>query len=136
MINLIILFVVISVTAAFYVLRRSSLLHSRIEKFAFICLYCVSLGLALRFGGRTYPGIYLPHSTYLNDLLNGNFLFVVIGYLAVLVAGAADTLLIISRPKVRGFAVVLKTAKFFAICLATAISLYGFWIAATMQRLP
>lgn len=122
--------------AAFYVWRGRRLQHSRIEAVAFICLYCLSLGLALRFGGRTYPGIHFPNSAFLNDLLNGNGLFVAIGYPAVMVAGAADMLLVFMRTTGRGLTAALKAVKWVAASLATAIALYGFYWAATLQRLP
>ena len=57
--NLQVLVAVAFFTAMFYALRRSTLPHRRFEALAFICLYCLSLSLALRFGARTYPGIYL-----------------------------------------------------------------------------
>lgn len=136
MTSLFVLVAAIGLTTAFYVWRGQAFQHSRIEAFAFICLYCFSLGLALRFGGRTYPGIYFPNSTVLNDLLNGNGLFVGIGYSAVLVAGAADTLLVFMRTTVRGVATTLGGVKWVAVALATAIALYGFYWAAIMQRLP
>ena len=123
-------------TIGFYVLRRSSLQHSRTEALAFVCLYCLSLGLALRFGGRTYPGIYFPQSPFLNSLLNGNGLFVDIGYSAVLAAWVADVLLIFFRPSNHGLEAALKGVKWLAVGLAVAIALYGFVWAAIMQRLP
>jgi hypothetical protein len=126
----------ISITTAFYVWRGQSLQHSRVEAFAFICLYCLSLGLALRFGGRTYPGIYFPNSAFLNGLLNGNGLFVDIGYSAVMVAGAADTLLVFTRTRRRGLTIALKGVKWIAASLAMVIALYGFYWAATLQRIP
>jgi hypothetical protein len=106
------------------------------EALMFTCLYCLSLGLALRFGGRTYQGIYFPHSPFLNSLLNGNWLFVGIGYLAVLVGWVADTLRILIRPSVHGFEAAIKGVTWLAVGLAVTIALYGFSWAAIMQRLP
>jgi hypothetical protein len=136
MISLLILIAALLITTAFYIWRRSSLPQARAEKFAFICLYCLTLALALRFGGRTYPGLHFPGSPLLNSLLNGNDLFVGVGYMAVLVAGAADTLLVFTRPSGRRNAEVLKGARWLAVGLAATIALYGFAWAAIMQRLP
>jgi hypothetical protein len=86
-------------------------------------------------GGRTYPGIYFPHSPFLNSLLNGSGLFGV-GYLAVLVGWAADTLRILVRPSVHGFEAAMKGVTWLAVGMTVMIALYGFLWAAIMQRLP
>lgn len=130
MFSLLVLVATIGLTVAFYFWRRSSLRHSRLKALVFTCLYCLSLALALRFGGRTYPGAYFPHSPFLNTLLNGNGLFVGVGYLAVLVAWATDTLRILFRASGDGFGAALKTVKWVAVGLAVTISLYGFSWAA------
>ena len=136
MISLLILLSAIGLTAAYYVRQRSSLQHSNIEAMVFTCLYCISLGLALRFGGRTYPGIYLPQTPLLNSLLNGNWIFVAVGYAAVLVAFAGDALRILIRPSSQRFAVAMSGVKWLAVALAVTISFYGFGWAIVMQRLP
>lgn len=136
MFSLLVLVATTGLTVAFFFWRRSSLPRSRMEAFIFTCLYCLSLALALRFGGRTYPGIYFPHSPFLNSLLNGNGLFVGVGYMAVLVGWVADSLFILTRSAGRGLVTVLKAAKWLAILLATIIAFYGFFWAATLQRLP
>lgn len=102
----------------------------------FTCLYCLSLLLALRVGGRTYPGIYFSNSSFLNGLLNGNVLFTGIGYAAVMVGGAADYFLIFTRTMVASPTKTLKAVKWIAVSLATAIALFGFYTAAVLQRLP
>jgi hypothetical protein len=132
MISLFVLVAAVGLTVAVRVWRRPS---SRIDALLFIVLYCLSLGLALRFGGRTYPGIYFPNSAFLNGLLNGNELFTGIGYDAVLIAGVADTLRVFATSS-RRLEVILKALKWVAVGVAVMIALFGFWSALTMQRLP
>ena len=136
MFSLVVLVVVIGLTIAFYVWRRPIVQHSPKDALAFTFLYCLSLGLALRFGGRTCPGIHFPNSSFLNDLLNGNGLFVDIGYSAVVVAAATDYFLIFTRTTAGSPTKTLKAVKWLAISLATAIALFGFYCAASLQRLP
>ena len=121
---------------AFYVTRRLTLHHKRGEALAFTCLYCLSLGLALRFGGRTYPGIYFPESPFLNGLLNGNGLFTDIGYDSVALAWLSDVLRIFVPPQSHVFVMGLEIAKWLAVGLALAIATYGFAWAVILQRLP
>jgi hypothetical protein len=132
MISLLVLIAAVGLTVAVYVWRRPS---SRLDSLVFVVLYCLSLGLALRFGGRTYPGIYFPNSPFLNDLLNGNGLFTGIGYDAVLVAGAVDILRVFATSSGR-LEVILKALKWVAVGLAVMIAIFGFWSALIMQRLP
>jgi hypothetical protein len=136
MISLLCLVGVIGLTIAFYVWRRPSLRHSCKDALVFTCLYCLSLGLALRFGGRTYPGIYFPNSSFLNDLLNGNGLFNGVGYLAVLITGAADCFLIFTRAMEGSPTKTLGAVKWIAVSLAMAIALFGLYCATVLQRLP
>jgi hypothetical protein len=68
--------------------------------------------------------------------LNGNDLFDGIGYMAVVVAGVADCLLIVTRTMVGSPTKTLKAVKWIAVSLATAIALFGFYCAAVLQRLP
>jgi hypothetical protein len=89
----------------------------------------------LRFGGRTYPGLYFPDSLFLNSLLNGNGLFTGVGYLAVVAAWSAEVALLLLRPSILGIDLALRLLKWAAIGLAVAISIYGFVWAAIMQRL-
>lgn len=136
MVSLLVFLGTISLTIGLYVWRRTSLKSSRAQAFVFVCLFYLSLGLALRFGGRTYPGIYFPHSPFLNSLLNGNGIFVDVGYLAVKVGWAADTLRLVVRTYVHGFKVALKGVRWLAVALAVTIALYGFYWAMILQRLP
>ena len=136
MFSLLVLAFVTGLTFAYSIWLRSSLQRSRRNAFVLTCLYCVSLLLALRVGGRTYPGIYFPNSGFLNALLNGNVLFTGVGYAAVLVAGTADSFLIFTRTMVGSPAKTLKVIKWIAVSLATAIALFGFYTAAVLQRLP
>ena len=50
MASLLILVAAISLTATFFVWRRLTLQHSRIDAMAFICLYCVSLAALMHQG--------------------------------------------------------------------------------------
>lgn len=136
MLSLLVLVATVGLTVAFFFWRRSSLSQSRLEALVFTCLYFISLALALRFGGRTYPGIFFPNSPFLNALLNSNGLFVGVGYNAVLTGLAAEALRILTRPSAPGLEAALKGVKWLAVGLAGTIALYGFSFAAIMQRLP
>jgi hypothetical protein len=133
MISLLVLVAAVGLTLAVYVWGRPT---TRIEALAFIFLYCLSLGLSLRFGNRTYPGIYFPDSPFLNSLLNGNGLFTGIGYDAVLVAGVADALRVFTTSPGQRFEVRLNALKWVAVTLAVVIAIFGFWSALVMHRLP
>lgn len=135
MVSLLGMVAAMGLSIAFYMWRRSSLPHSRMEAMAFTCLYCLALGLALRFGGRTYPGIHFPDSALLNWLLNGNR-FSSVGYLTVMLAWTADTLRILLGPRVGSFEAGLEGVKWIAVGAAATFALYGFSWAAIMQRLP
>jgi hypothetical protein len=136
MLSLLVLVVTIVLTMTVYFWQRSPGPHSRSGSMFLTCLCCLNLGLALRFGGRTYPGVYFPDSPFLNSLLNGNNLFVGIGYTAVVVGWAAASLHILVRPSVQGFGTALTATKWLAFGLAAMIAIYGFSWAVTMQRLP
>ncbi|WP_374389060.1 hypothetical protein [Sandaracinobacter sp.] len=136
MFNLLLLGCVAGLSFLFYHWRRSSFPYSRVDALIFTFLYCLGLGLALRLGARTYPGIYVPDSPFLNGVLNSNGLFVGIGYGAVLMAGAADGARILFRPSGPGIDNLLRTVSRMSIWLAGAIALYGLLWAAFMQRLP
>ena len=130
-----VMLVAFSASFAWAIWRRNPSRRSRIEELAFTLLLCLALGLALRFGGRTYPGIYFPESSTLNSHLNGVFLFTGIGYLSVLLTGAASVLKAITagRPKLRFFLSFLIAT---ALTVASIISLYGFYWAFVLERLP
>ena len=104
-----------------------------------IALWSFLLLLALRFGARTYPGVWHPEWRVLNWLLNGTTLFAEIGYDLVLVAAwAAMTRLLIDRTS-RHTMATRRTLAFMqatTVALAIAIIFYGVWWAIQMQRLP
>jgi hypothetical protein len=118
--------------AAGWVRRRS---YPDLRRLAFVACWCFTLLLALRFGARTYPGFWFPHSLVLNELLNGSGLFVSGGYDLVFIATIAAAIPIIRPPSPRGTA-VLGIAKWAAIGLAASITLYGFAIAWQLHRMP
>lgn len=135
MISLAGLFASAVVTLVFYfaVVRKQADKKRRAAHLGFIALYALTLLLALRFGARTYPGVFVPSSKVLNWIFNGTTLFTVFGYgFAVLgaVAHAASLTLEgrISRA-LHGFRICL-------VSIATCISAYGFYFAAILQRLP
>lgn len=136
MFNLLLLGCVAGSAFMFYRWRGLSFPYSRVDALIFTFLYSLGLGLALRLGGRTYPGIYVPDSPFLNAVLNGNGLFVVGGYGAVLMAGAFDVARILLRPSNPRIDNLLRTITRISIWLACAIAAYGFLWAAFMQRLP
>jgi hypothetical protein len=136
MFSLLVLVTTILLTMTVYFWRRSSGTHSRSGSIFLTCLCCLDLGLALRFGGRTYPGVYFHDSLLLNSLLNDNNLFVGIGYTAVVVGWAAASLHILIRPSLQGFGTALIATKWLAFALAATIAIYGFSWAVTMQHLP
>lgn len=90
-------------------------------------------GLALRFGGRTYPGIYFPDDAFLNGVFNGATLFTKIGYDAVAIGFVASLALVLTRlhPRIR---MILKVVVTLAIATAVAIAIYGFYWAVVLDR--
>lgn len=72
----------------------------------------------------------------LNNILNGNALFSVIGYFSVIAAGLSDMALIFLKHLGEFGLRALKSVKWAALLLAISIALYGFFWAATLQRLP
>lgn len=114
-------------------MRRSSAPDFR--RLAFILAWSFALLLILRFGGRTYPGFWFPHSHLLNELLNGNRHFVWLGYDLVLIAAIAATVPVI-RPLSSTEAAVVGALKWVAIGLALSIAVYGFAIAWWLHRMP
>ena len=112
--------------------------RSRWWRLAAVPLGMLALGLALRFCGRTYPGIYYPDSPFLNDLLNGNGLFDA-GIVLVLALGVADAAFVIltrfhqpaPAPTATRLLVALRASLLF---LTFAIIAYGFFYAAVFYE--
>ena len=107
--------------------------RSRWWRLAAVALGTLALGLALRFCGRTCPGIYFPDSPFLNDLLNGNGLFDV-GVVLVLALGVADaTFVFLTRfhqPATASIASrLLVTLRAVLLLVTLAIIAYGFYCA-------
>jgi hypothetical protein len=135
MANLILLILAAGLAVAAWLWQRRQSQPSRAVALLAAGLGCLTLLLALRFGGRTYPGIWHPESALLNSIFNGNWLFVEPGYDAALIAGAASVWLILRPP--RGWMrTTLVWLKWTAVALAVAISLYGFYWAVLLERLP
>lgn len=104
-------------------------------RLAWIALYSFALLLALRFGGRTYPGWHFPDSAFLNSLLNGVWLFTGIGYnLVILGAGAAAMRALL--PGESPASGLFRLVQWIAFALAVLIILYGVRWAVWTQRLP
>ncbi len=106
--------------------------RSRWWRLAAIPLCMLTLGLALRFCGRTYPGIYYPDSRLLNDLLNGNGLFTGVGYGLVLALGVADAVFVFltrfqqerAAPTVMRSLIALRLGLLLLVVLIIAYGLY------------
>jgi membrane protein YdbS with pleckstrin-like domain len=127
----------------FYVFLMSSALaaftlfflapRSRWWRLAAVPICVLALGLALRFCGRTYPGIYYPDSPFLNSLLNGNALFNA-GVVLTLALGVADAAFVFRtrfhQPATPSTATrVLVTLRAVLLLLIFAIIAYGFYYA-------
>ncbi|WGM38216.1 hypothetical protein [Caulobacter sp. NIBR1757] len=108
---------------------------NRLLQASLVVLCSLTLLLALRFGGRIYPGLYVPESALLNAIFNGNGLFNGIGYGLVLLGAGLwlGSLLVRMRPEL---ALSLKRGGWVLLGLAGAISLYGFSWATILGRLP
>jgi hypothetical protein len=115
--------------------------RSRWWRISAIPVYMLSLGLALRLCGRTYPGIWYPNSAFLNDLFNGVGLFTEIGYNFVLALGVID-LVFVSLASFQSRAAPaiiwnsLKTLRAVLLLLILLIIGYGAYWAIQLQRLP
>lgn len=113
--------------------------RSRWWRLAAVPLSMLALGLALRFCGRTYPGIYYPDSLFLNDLLNGNALFTEIGYVLVLVLGVADAAFLFLTLFRQGTLPPLITRSLIALRLGLLVLIalivaYGFHYAVLLYE--
>ena len=114
-------------------LRRPS--WPELARLAVIAAWSFALLLALRFGGRTYPGFWFPDSLVLNRLLNGNRLFTSFGYDLVLIATIAAAIPVVQTPLRRGEPMA-RMVKWVAIGLAASIAIYGFAVAEWLHRMP
>ena len=111
-------------------------IRNRALRLAWIAVYSFGLLLALRFGGRTYPGWYFPDSSFLNRLLNGNWLFTGIGYGLVLVGASAAAMRVLLGGKKPLAANILRVVQWVAFALAILLILYGVRWAIWTHRLP
>jgi hypothetical protein len=115
--------------------RRKS--RSRSSRLVWVGAYAFCLLLVLRFGARSYPGWYFPDSRFLNDLLNGGFLFTQIGYDLVIVAAASGAARVFLAGDVRRKSDrILRWVQWTAYALALLITCYGVIWAIHMHRLP
>lgn len=113
--------------------------RSRWWRLAAVPLTMLALGLAMRFCGRTYPGIYYPDSQFLNDFLNGNGLFTEIGYDLVLALGVADAAFVFLTLFRQATATPLFTRSLIALrlgllALIALIIAYGFYYAVLLYE--
>lgn len=127
-------FALLSVSGLAFFARRS-----RWWRLAAVPLVMLTLGLALRFCGRTYPGISYPNSGFLNELLNGNGLFTEIGYDLVLALGVADAafvLLTLFRQRQAPLSVVrsLVALRLALLALVFLIIAYGCYYAVLFRE--
>lgn len=113
--------------------------HPLTYRAALIAAYVWTLLLALRFGARTYPGVWMGRSDLLNDIFNGGQIFW-IGYDFVLVAALADGLSILlgrgSTSAARIGVRAASTTRNVCLLFATLGVIYGFYFAIAMGRLP
>jgi hypothetical protein len=105
----------------------------RALRLAGIAAYSFALLIALRFGGRTYPGWYFPDSALLNSWLNGVGLFTEVGYDLVLVVAAAATMRLLPGGRT---SLALRLMHWTALALVILIILYGVDWAIYTHRLP
>ena len=108
-------------------------------KAAFIGAYSWTLLLALRFGASTYPGLFIPDSHLLNDILNGSGIFE-IGYDLVVLAAWTDGLSFwLARRSTPSSDVGSRAAlitRNVCVLVATLVAFYGFYFAIVLERLP
>jgi hypothetical protein len=106
---------------------------------ALIVAYAGTLLLALRFGARTYPGLFIGRPGPLNDILNSSQIFG-IGYNLVALAALADGLSFWlarrSAPASQVGARAVLITRNVCLVLATLGALYGFYFAIVLERLP
>lgn len=113
--------------------------RSRWWRLAATPLGMLALGFALRFCGRTYPGIYFPDSPFLNDLLNGSGLFTGVGYLLVFVLGVSDLVFVFltlfrTQATAHSATKPLVALRVVLLFLTLAIIAYGFFHAVILYE--
>ena len=98
---------------------------------AALCWFLVAV--ALRFGARTYPGVYIPEHPTLNYILNTGFLFTTIGYGAVAFGCAAQIGALLMALKT-GTTQRLKIMALSLFAIAVLIAVYGLFWAMLLGR--
>lgn len=134
--DLIVVVVGLALTIGYFMWQRPDRSGHPMHRLALTGLWCVTLLLALRFGARTYPGVYYSGSGFLNWLFNGQTIFTDIGYELALLAGMAEILLILSDASMPRFQKWMRIVKWVSLGLAVAIALYGFYWALVLDRMP
>jgi hypothetical protein len=112
--------------------------RSLARRLVFVALYTLTLIFALRFGSRTYPGIWYS-SRLLNDLFNGSLIF----WLAEDLVGIAAVLALFDELWRYGnggrrnpWTRAITGMRYLLIGIGTAVALYGFYFALVLCRLP
>lgn len=132
--NLYLLLLMTFLICAWALWARRSPRRGRAETVAFAILCSLWLGLALRFGARTYPGLHFSNNAELNNLFNGGILFTTVGYLAVGIAFL--TYIGMAITNVHGVLRTFLTILFLiAMLVAVLITIYGFYWAILLGRL-
>jgi len=113
--------------------------HPIAFKVALILAYSWTLLLALRFGARTYPGLFVPKSETLNNIFNSGQIFGT-AYDLVVVAAPTDGLSFFlarrSRPTSQIAVRAALITRNLCLLLATLGAFYGFYFAIILERLP
>ena len=98
---------------------------------AALCWFLVAV--ALRFGARAYPGVYIPEHPTLNYMLNTGFLFTTIGYGAVALGLAAHIgalLMTLNAGTIQRLKIMVSSS----FIIAVLIAVYGFYWAVWLGR--
>jgi len=112
--------------------------RSSARRLVYVAIYTLTLLLALRFGSRTYPGIWYS-SRLLNDLFNGSLIF----WLAEDLVAIAAVLALVDELQSHGrggkrdlWTRAIAGIRYCLIGMGTAVALYGFYFALMLCRLP
>jgi len=144
MANLIAVIILAIAAAVLWLSRKGawSALHPVAYRAALTGTFAWTLLLALRFGARTYPGVWMGGPGLLNDIFNSSEIFW-IGCYAVLLAVMADGLIFVfARPSAalhgtRSLVVRIATIiRNVSLLLASILVIYGFYFAIALERLP